>query len=419
MSLLLLHLPPRPRLGARAAGEGAVAEAGASTVLAEFEFVFSYDGLAVTETGRAAPALLPRATRTVLMPDDADVGWHRIDVPKAPASRLRAALHGLLEEGLLDDDEALHFALGPGAQPGRNGWVAVMHRGWLGAALEALEAAGREVTQVMPASRPRDGREPQELPAGHFHERAPGGATRLVLEGADGVACVSLDGALARALLPPPEVAVRWTASPAAAAAAERFVGAPVAVLADAERALAACRGTLDLRQFDLAPRRRGTRALREAWRRFLGPAWRPVRLGLGLLVGVQLVGLNAWAWQQQHMLAAKRQAMEQVLRATYPGVRSVLDAPLQMQRETDRARALAGRPGEADYESMLGAAAAAWPDGAGPAPALRFEGARLTLTVGGWGEPQVRQFRDRLRGAGYAAEFAEGRVVVSQAKGR
>jgi general secretion pathway protein L len=143
------------------------------------------------------------------------------------------------------------------------------------------------------------------------------------------------------------------------------------------------------------------------------------VRIGLGALVGVQLVGLNAWAWQQQRTLAAKRQAMEQVLRATHPGVRSVLDAPLQMQRETDRLRALAGRPGEADYEPMLGAAAAAWPDGAGPAPALRFEGARLTLTVAGWGEPQVRQFRDRLRGAGYAAELVEGRVVVAPEKGR
>ena len=42
-----------------------------------------------------------------------------------------------------------------------------------------------------------------------------------------------------------------------------------------------------------------------------------------------------------------------------------------------------------------------------------------LTLTVAGWGEPQVRQFSDRLRGAGYAAEFAEGRVVVSHARGR
>ena len=423
MSLLLLHLPPRPRLGARAAGEAmAAAAAAAAGVPAEFDFVFSADGIGVSETGRAAPALLPRATRTVLLLDDADVGWHRVDVPKAPAARLRAALHGLLEEDLLDDDEALHFALGPGAQPGRNGWVAVMHRGWLGAALAALEAAGREVTQVMPASRPRDDhdeREPQQGPSGHFDSRAAGGATRLVLEGADGVACLSLEGALARALLPPQEVAVRWTASPAAAAAAERFVGAPVAVLADAERALAACHGTLDLRQFDLAPRRRGTRALREAWRRFRGPAWRPVRIGLAVLAGVQLVGLNAWAWQQQRTLATKRQAMEQVLRTTHPGVRSVLDAPLQMQRETDRLRALAGRPGEADYEVILGAAAAAWPDGAGPAPALRFEGARLTLTVAGWGEPQVRQFRDRLRGAGYAAEFAEGRVVVALAKGR
>jgi general secretion pathway protein L len=67
----------------------------------------------------------------------------------------------------------------------------------------------------------------------------------------------------------------------------------------------------------------------------------------------------------------------------------------------------------------LLGAAAAAWPDGAGPAPTLRFESGRLTLAVAGWGEPQMRQFGDRLRGAGYGAEFADGRVTVAPRKDR
>jgi general secretion pathway protein L len=61
----------------------------------------------------------------------------------------------------------------------------------------------------------------------------------------------------------------------------------------------------------------------------------------------------------------------------------------------------------------LLGAAAAAWPDGAGPAVTLRFESQRLTLAAPGWAEPQVRQFRERLLGAGYSAEFADGRVTV------
>lgn len=408
MSLLVLLLPPRRRLGVRTAGEPA-----AALLPAELEFVFSPDGQAVGQSGHAAPALLPKADRTLLVLTDADVAWQRVDLPKAAPARMRAALVGAMEEQLLDDEEALHFALGPGAEPGRSGWVAVLHKGWVAGAVAALEGAGREVAGVVVASHPR------EVPIAHFHTPEAGGPVQLVLERADGVACTGLEGTLARSLLAAGEGAPRCTATPAAAVEAERFVGAPVAVLGTAERALAACREGLDLRQFDLAPRHRGLRALREGWRGFLAPAWRPVRFALLALVAVQLVALNAYAWRQERTLAGKRQAMEQLLRATFPGVRSVLDAPLQMQRETDRARTAAGRLGESDLETLLGAAAAAWPDGAGPAATLRFEGGRLTLPAAGWAEAQVLQFRERLRGAGYAAEFAEGRVTLAPLRSR
>jgi general secretion pathway protein L len=63
----------------------------------------------------------------------------------------------------------------------------------------------------------------------------------------------------------------------------------------------------------------------------------------------------------------------------------------------------------------MLSAAAAAWPDGAGPAASLRFEGGNLTLATG-WPEPLSQQFRERIRPLGYSAELAEGRAVISRA---
>lgn len=420
MSLLVLLLPPRSRLGALGVTDGG----DNATAPGEFDFVLSLDGQSVAQTGRAAPALLPRAERTVLLLADADVAWHRIDIPKAPPAKLRAALAGAMEERLLEDEEALQFALAPGAAAGGNGWVAVTHRGWLASALAALESVGREVEQVVPASRPRDvGREggrdaAREGTVGHFlaaHADAP---PQLVLERKDGVACLALDGALARALLPSAGEAVRYTAAPAAAAAAERWLGVPVTVLGDAERALAASRSPVNLRQFELAPRHRGLRALRQGWRRFGSRDWRVVRWGLVGLLLVQVLGLNAYAWQQQRLLADKRQSMDDLLRATFPGVKSVLDAPLQMQRETERVRAQAGRVGDSDLEALLGATAAAWPDGAGASSTLRCEGGKLTLAASGWSEPQVRQFRERLLGAGYTADFAEGRVTVSRTRG-
>jgi general secretion pathway protein L len=93
-----------------------------------------------------------------------------------------------------------------------------------------------------------------------------------------------------------------------------------------------------------------------------------------------------------------------------------VLDAPVQMQRETERLRAAAGRAGGADLEVMLSAAAGAWPDGLGPVQTLRFEAGALTLAAPGWAEAQQEQFRARLRAAGFAAEFSDGRWTVTRA---
>ncbi|MBK6470651.1 MAG: general secretion pathway protein GspL [Betaproteobacteria bacterium] len=411
MSVLALLLPPRERLAARVGG----ADAAATTprLPTTWSFVLSTDGRSVAQQGNAAPALLPRADHVLLVLAETDVSWHRVDIPRAPAGRMRAALLGVMEEALLEEDEALHLALGEGSVPGQPGWVAVTHRPRLAAALAALEAAGLSIERVVAPVAPAAEGQPSR---GHFFTIEPGTEATpwLALARPDGVAVLRLNGALARALQPDAP-ATRWSATPAAAVAAERWLGAPVALLTEAHRALEAAAAGTNLRQFDLAARRRGTRALAEGAKHFFSAEWRPVRYGVLALLLLNLLGLNAYAWQQRQALVAKRVAMDQLLKAAHPGVRVVLDAPLQMQRENERLRAAAGRPGDADLEALWGAAAAAWPDGQGPVQSLRFEGGRLTLTVPGFGEPQLTQFRERLRGSGFQAELAEGRLVFSR----
>ena len=417
MSILVILLPPRERLTARATGHEAAA---GLRLPVDWRFVFSADGRTVAQTGSAAAAQLPRADQCVMVLAEADVSWHHIAIPKAPAVRLRAALLGVMEEALLEDDEALHFALAADALPGRKGWVAVTNKARLQAALQALENAGLSIERVVSASRPGQ-------PArGHFYaeEGAEAATPWLALAQAEGVACLRLQGGLARALQPAVGAGISWTATPAAANAAERWLGAPVALMTDGERALEAAGATgaaagLNLRQFDLAARHRGMQALREAVKRLRSTEWRAVRWGLSALVAVQLLGLNLQAWQQAQLLQAKRAEMVGLLKTAHPGVRAVLDAPLQMERETERLRAAAGRPGDNDLEALLGAAASAWPDQLGPAQMLRFEAGRLTVAAPGWAEPQLTQFRDRLRGAGYGADFSEGRVTVSRLNAR
>ena len=319
----------------------------------------------------------------------------------------------MLEEQLLDEPEALHLAVAPDAAGGRSSWVAVLDKTWFASELKALEKAGVQVDRAVPASWPED------TPLGHFS--APfgtdaGAPMQLTWSDANGVAAIGVQGALARQMLPQwAAQPARWTAHPAVAAPAERWLGSTVLVLTDEQRMLQAVRSLWNLRQFDLAPRHRGVLALRSAWRRFRSATWRPVRYGLITLAVLQVVGLNLWAWHQQRQIESKRAAMTQLLRTTHPQLRTVLDAPVQMQRETDVLRAAAGKPGDGDLEPLLGVAAAAWPDGQPALQTLRFDNGRLSFAAGGWSDAQIAQFRGQLGTSGWDVASNSGVLTISR----
>lgn len=416
MSNLLIQLPERRRLRAGAAGDTAPP----SGLATEYAWALSPDGLLLQTQGEAAASLLPKATTTIAVLADADVSWHRITLPKAPAARLRAALVGVLEEALLDDVEAVHLAVAPGATAGQRTWVAAVDRAWLRAELAALEKADVFVDRVVPSSWPDD------PPCGHFaetgHDEALGNEG-VVLHWAhpDGVAGIRLQGGLSRSLVPrPAPQGTRWSATPGAASAAEQWLGMPVNVMSRAERMLQAGRSLWNLRQFDLVQHNRGTRALRDALRRFGSPQWRSVRIGLVAFVAAQVLGLNLWAWHERDAVQAKRAALQGVVKTAFPRVSALdlqRDPSAVMQREVQALRTLAGRPGDNDLEPLLQAAASAWPPERPPVDNLRYEQGRLTLGAAGWSEPQIAAFRNQLQPAGWSVEASEGRLVLSRAR--
>lgn len=426
MSLLVLHLPPHPRWHP-ARGETAATEA--ETSVAEVDFVYSDDGRAVTERGRVAPALLPGlrrgTTQVVAVLGECALAWHRITLPKAPAARLRQALVGLMEERLLDEPQALHLALSPGLRAGDTGWVAATDRPWLAGQLDALARAGVEVDRIVPVAAP------QAAPAAHFETRdesADGYAgsgfdaggmgpaedppLSLTWAHAEGVLQWPLAGPGSPAVRPELLEDARCTATPAAALAAERWLGRPLAVHSSAERWLAAAHGEWDLRQFEFASRHRAAAWLKQAWLTGRSPAWRPARWGLALLVAVQIVGLNTQAWQAQRQLRTLRDQMTALLRTTHPQVRAILDAPVQMARETEALRAAAGQVDDADLERLMQAAAAVWPDGVG-VDALRYEPGHLILAAAALGADQVQALQQQLRDAGWRAEARAGELQL------
>ncbi|CAM3925486.1 type II secretion system protein GspL [Roseateles saccharophilus] len=411
MSTLLLFLPPRPRL--RAPGQATpAADAQRANAAREYDYALTSDGRQLLREGRADLARLPAADTVVAVMPESDISWRRVELPRA-GRQMRAALAGKLEEALLDEPEALHFALEPDAVGGDTAWVAVTSRPWLAEQLAQLDAAQVFVDRVAPLAWP------DEPARGHFFESGPDGVA-LRWSHADGVATLPLDGGLARQFFPPGLVhAAQWTATPGVATVAERWLGTTVGVQTPAQRALAVVDSAWNLRQFDLAPRARGARALRLVSRALMRKPWRPVRYGIAALVLVQLLGLNLWAWRQNSAVKNRRAAISATLTDAFPQIHDPLDPPVQMQKNLDLLRAGAGSFGEQDLEALLAAAATAWPGDRPPTEALAFEPGRLTVSAQGWSQPQIDNFRTQLQSEGWQLDAGEGKLTISRASAR
>jgi general secretion pathway protein L len=397
MSSLILLLPDEP------AGPGT-----------EYRYLTTPDGRAVADHGTAPAALLPRASgagaEVVGIVPLSALSWHQVELPKgvtAASPRLRAVLEGLLEDRLLDEPEALHFALQPNARPGTPVWVAVCGRQWLRQAVHALEAVERPLSRIVPEFTPED------PPALHA-VGDPDDAT-LVLTGADGVLSVPLVNQ-ALLLLPPLPEGARRIAEPGVAAPAEQLLQHPVELQQAPQRWLQAAQSGWDLAQSEFASSNR-VRALKKAailWAELLrAPQWRPVRWGAALVVAVNLLGLNAWAWKERADLEAKRQAIRSVLTTTFPQVKVVVDAPLQMEKEVALLRQAAGATSGRDLEAMLGALAAVAPPNR-PVAAMEYTGSELRLKGLAYSPEEVRTLGAALRGLGYAADVRGDTLVLT-----
>ena len=401
MSLLLISLPP-----------GAPGS---------YAFATSTDGQTVAGHGSAAPALLPAAARgveVVAMVPAAQLSWHRVELPRGagPGSpRLRAVLVGLLEDQLLDDAEALHFAIDPDASAGGPAWVAACDKAWLTAHLQALDAAQRPVARIVPELHPRAGApqlgvvgEPDRAMVLMSGDAVPGGAQALPL----GPGTLAL---LAGIQPTEDDDEIGIEAEPAVAELAEHTLGRRVRIVPAAQRLLAASRTRWELAQLDLARTGRARAAKRAGalWRDFVhAPLWRPARWGVALLLLAHLAGLNLWAWRTQQELQARRVQIRQTLTETFPQVQVVVDAPLQMGREVAALRQATGAASARDLEPMLVALGQATPAGAAPttieftAGELRAKGVELPAS-------QLTDTNQRLRPLGYQLQTEADTLVL------
>ena len=386
------------------------------------DYVLSPDGRTLGSHDRAVAALLPAAREIVALAPVQALSWHRVELPKGSLTRsslggttstprLRAMLEGLLEDRLLDDPEALHFALEPDARAQAPVWVASCDRQWLRASLALLESVRRPAARVVP-------------------ELAPG-AEQLQIIGTPESPQLAYTGAKGVGVLPLASSALNWAlaqtdspdtvpvlAEPALAQQAEQVGARQVVLQSNGDRWLQAAAANWDLAQFDLASsdrRRAFQRTGRHAMALLRAPEWRAARWGAGVLVAAHLVGVNAWAWKESTALADKRAAVRGTLTSTFPNVRVIVDAPVQMQREVAQLRQAAGAYSQRDLEAMLGALGAVLPPGQS-LQAVEFNAGEarvrgLTLAADGAGP-----VKDKLRAFGLQAQAEGERWVLRPA---
>ena len=389
----------------------------------EYDYVLTNDGRDLQAQGRTSAALLPPSGEVVAVVDVRTLSWHSLELPKGSVGvrgaqqtpRLRAILEGLLEERVLDEPQELHFALSPQAKPDAPVCVAACERAWLKSALLNLEGVGRAAARVVPEFAPDI---TAATPAWHVIG-SPEHAL-LVREGPQGVSVLPLDAGSVALALQSEVSGTALLAEPAVAALAEQWFKRPAQLQQSAQRWLVAAQSDWDLAQFDLVSSggQRTFKKIGQAWRNLLqAPQWRALRWGAVALVLVQLLGLNLWAWHEKSSLQAQRAAISDVLTQTFPGVKLVVDAPLQMERELAALRQATGSSSGGDLETMLGALGTVRPANrtvsgiefsAGEA---RFKGLQLT-------SEETSNVSARLKALGYSAR-AEADALVVQPQAR
>lgn len=198
---------------------------------------------------------------------------------------------------------------------------------------------------------------------------------------------------------------------------AEQTLGRRVTIAAPAQRLLAASRTRWDLAQLDLARTGRARAAKRAgaAWRDFLyAPLWRPARWGLALLLLAHLVGLNLWAWRAQQELQVRRGQISQALTETFPNVKVVVDAPVQMSREVAALRQATGAASARDLEPMLEAFGQSAPAGTAPT-AIEFAAGELRAKGVQVAASQLAEANQRLRPLGYQLQSDADALVLRE----
>lgn len=338
-------------------------------------------------------------------------------LPPGSRRRWQVALAFIAEEHTLPDPEDNHVVPGPTLADGRL-MLAVVDKAWTRRILEACRAQKLPLRIMVPET---------------FLPELTAGAWVLVWDGRNGfvrtgtASGIALDSGSAtqpplalRLLLngPPealPDKILLRPASPSPATAGQTsFPKAPVPSLPQWNdlpvplvagpawdwRRASIPENAMNLLWGDFAPRTQ----LREWW-----PALRPAVWVLLAVLAVEIIGTNLqWA----RLTAEKnnlKQEMDRIFRTTFGANSTLVNAPLQMQRNLAELRHGAGLPDDSDFLPLLDLAAARLAElPLGSVRALHYETGRLDVELKLVNSAAFRTLQQHLQRKGLSVNLGE-----------
>lgn len=380
-------------------------------------------------TGVAELSAVPAATTTIAVAPASAVHFVRVNLPRVRASRLGKLLPLAVEEAVATSPEEVH-AVVVAHVPGGASLVAVVNKGWFGAALEALADHGFRPTRFIVETELSARLAAIEAAHSWLVVRSPGG----------GFACLGAGEIIAL------DLGADATAVPLAlrlARSTHRRQGeTPDEILVFSSPDMDSPDLDMWSRALEIPVRSGG------AWRPelFDGRTLRATDLltsgcasrwdARGVSRSVKLAGVTAAAVLALHALltvgdwwrlsAEKHQLrtqMEAQFREIFPDAQVVVDAPLQMQRGLGRLRREAGVPDASDFVPLLAAVGPVVTAAGLHAERLRYERGALELEVtlpGGKGREALEQrlvvpgYRVRVERASTGPSGEAAMLVVS-----
>jgi general secretion pathway protein L len=367
------------------------------------------DSGAVVQSGESPLAELPKADEYIGIISSSRLTCVNVQMPAQSRRRWEAALPFVAEEYTLTDPEDNHVVPGVAQKDGKRS-LFIADKNWLKTIVSACLAANIPLRRAVPEML-LPGLPDETWVAVWEGDKGflrTGATSGLVLDHGDEqhpplALTLSLNASLP---LPPKNIQIRvaanddesepglpqWTDLPCPLSLGARWDWRSEPISND----------TLNLLWGALAPKAK----LQE-----LLPKLRPVAIILLAALVIETLGTNIeWMLLNQQKTAAT-QEMERTFRKAFGESSTVVNPPLQMQRNIAALRHSAGLPDDADFLPLLDQSAAALSSlPAGSITALHYESGRLDVDVKLRNEADVRGLKKRLQGKGLSVRLGDVR---------